>query len=53
MNQKVNLMGLCFYMKFQIPFTLSYLPVKAGDSGYEGLVPRLGRSPAEGNANPP
>ena len=28
------------------------LPAKAGDAGDMGLIPRLGRSPGEGNSNP-
>ena len=27
-------------------------PAKAGDAGDIGLIPRLGRSPGEGNGNP-
>ena len=27
-------------------------PAKAGDAGYAGLIPGLGRSPGEGNGNP-
>ena len=29
------------------------LPAKAGDVGNPGLIPGSGRSPAEGNGNPP
>ena len=28
------------------------LPANAGDAGDTGLIPRLGRSPGEGNGNP-
>ena len=27
-------------------------PANAGDAGYVGLIPGLGRSPGEGNGNP-
>ena len=29
------------------------LPASAGDAGDTGLIPGLGRSPGEGNSNPP
>ena len=29
------------------------LPASAGDAGDAGLIPGLGRSPGEGNGNPP
>ena len=29
------------------------LPANAGDTGYVSLIPGLGRSPGEGNSNPP
>ena len=29
------------------------LPANAGDTGDTGLIPGLGRSPEEGNVNPP
>ena len=36
----------------QVVLVVTNLPANAGDAGDAGLIPRLGRSPGEGNANP-
>ena len=39
-------------MGFPGSAVINNLPAKAGDTGDIGLIPALGRSPAEGNSNP-
>ena len=36
----------------QVTLMVKNLPANAGDIGDVGLIPGLGRSPAEGNGNP-
>ena len=36
----------------QVVLVVTNLPANAGDAGDAGLIPRSGRSPGEGNANP-
>ena len=45
----------CIYVLLGFPggSVVKKLPTKAGDAKDSGLIPGLGRSPGEGNGNPP